>query len=240
MKKLFVLWILFIVAVSNMDAKVEKNRVIYTHSDWRKTTPPPHYDVVLKEDTTKKDYIVGDIVFRLSKSNQEVQVVDRYSSDNLYDCHYKDYLIVPDTVVLDGKSYPVTTIGTIETENISYLSLPKTIEKIILPKSKTITTDTLCVYNSAFLEQVKDTTSTLDNKKIIRWKGKTNKIVFCNNGKEVKDYIVQEGPTMLDEKYNGFAFKSITFPSTLVRTDTTFSFGNSYLEKCWRTCKNLC
>ena len=234
MKRLLILT-LFMVTVLNQSAATETNRAIYTHSDWRKTTAPPsNYGLVLKEN----EYIIDNMVFRLQKEEDYAVVVRRYSIDDKYDgtheCDYNGYLIIPDSIIVEGTVYPVRSIESniiskyAKTITINYFSLPKTIQQIdCLCLSDDLKIDTLDIPEISFLEEVKmgDDYYALTNK----YKDGGD-VTLSINRTTVTDLVLPEGMTTMKRSYHHFNFRSITFPSTM-KTVAPFRFGNKYLEK---------
>ena len=238
MRNLLFIVMLLLSAVPGMEAKTEKGRAIYNHPTWRKTTPPPHYDVVLKDNEKMHDFIIDNIVFRLYSGADSVCVVPRYANDDTYDCCYKKNLIIPDSVVYNGKTYPVCWLGEYDIPHsfeedtvlagyaqLDYVSLPKAMKYVL----DCINADTIDVPSLSFL----DSCRRRGEYSIYGWvSGSPGQTVLCNNGSVVHDLQLPEGIKDINLKYSAFRLRSITFPSSLKKLGKYFTFGNQYLERC--------
>ena len=239
MRNLLFIIMLLLLSVLGMEAKTGKGRAIYNHPTWRKTTPPPHYDVVLKDNEEMHDFIIDNIVFRLYSGADSVWVVPRYTYDDTYDCRYKKNLIIPDSVVYNGKIYPVCGLGervryklpyssddiVSGYNQLDYVSLPKTVKHLL----SYINSDTIDVPGLPFLESRKRR----GKYSVYGWvSGSPGQTVLCNNGSVVHDLQLPEGIKDINLKYSAFRLRSITFPSSLKKLGKYFTFGNQYLERC--------
>lgn len=242
MRKLLFIVMLLLSAVLGTEAKTEKGRAIYNHPTWRKTTPPPHYGVVLENNEKMHDFIIDNIVFRLYSGADSVWVVPRYTKDT-YDCSYKKNLIIPDSVFYNGKIYPVCGLGeriryqlpypfyTIESgyNQLDYVSLPKTVKHLL----SYINSDTIDVPDMSFLESRRFYNYDKYGWLSYGWlSGSLGETVLCNKGDVVHDLQLPEGIKDIKLRYSVFRLRSITFPSSLKKLGQYFTFGNQYLERC--------